>query len=165
MSLPTITSLEQMLPALKIWQQKLNSVLNSPVAPHAPFNFAASGGATGATGITLSWAIVKGADGYELQFSTNGNFSTAAIIGILGRIDATSFFDSTTVTSVKRYYRVRATAGTKNQPHSVKGAWSAPISVTSGSGATTYDSTSHTSGRTGWNRPINSGAGSRFFSP
>jgi hypothetical protein len=160
-SLPTITSLEQVLPTLKIWQQRINPVVNTPVPPHAPFNVSASGGAAGATGITVGWGIVKGSDGYEVQMSTNGNFESAVIIALLTNPAATSYFDSTTVTSVKRYYRVRATAGTANQPHSVKGIWSAAINATSGSGLVTHDQTTFTSGAGGWNRPSNPGIGNR----
>src|SRR6266550_4875570 len=154
MPLPTITSMEMAIPALKIWQQSLNSALNTPTPPRTPFNFTAAGGAAGATGITLNWEIVKDADGYEIQCSPTGDFSAAAIIATLTSIAATSYFDSTIVTTIKRYYRIRATAGSTNQPHVVKGIWSSPIAATSGSATTTYDQTSGTSGNTGYNRPI-----------
>jgi len=161
--LPVINSLEQLLPSLKVWQQALNPTLNLPVAPRTPFNLRATGGAAGATGITLNWDIVKGADGYEIQSSSNGDFSTAAIVATLTNGAATSWFDNTQVTSVKRWYRIRATNGTTQSPHYVKGPWSAPINNTSGSATTVYDQTSGTSGasQNGWNRGSNPGIGQR----
>jgi len=164
LTLPTITAMEQLLPALKIWQQQLNPVVNSPVAPHAPFNVAAAGGAAGATGITITWGVLPGVDGYEVQMSPNGDFTNATVIATLTNLAATSTFDSTVVTGVKRWYRVRGTAGTRNQPHTVKGIWSAPVAATSGSGLVTHDQTTFTSGATGWNRPTNPGVGNRVYS-
>lgn len=158
-SLPVISSLEQLLPALKIWQQAINPVINTPVAPRAPFNFHAVGGAAGATGITLNWESVKGADGYEIQSSTTGDFSTAPIIATLTNLASTSFFDSTAITSVKKWYRIRSTTGTTNSPHSIKGIWSSPIFNTSGSGTTSYD---QTTGGGGWSGGRNPGIGPRL---
>jgi hypothetical protein len=136
-NLPNINTLEEAIPTLKVWQQTLNQVVSSPPPPRTPFNFQAQEGATGVTGIALSWELVRGADGYEIQMSTTGDFSTASIIATLTSAVANTYFDNTISTSVKRYYRIRATAGTANSPHSVKGIWSAPISQTSGSGTTT----------------------------
>jgi hypothetical protein len=160
-SLPIISSLEQLLPTLKIWQQTLNPLTNTPVPPRPPFNLRATGGASGATGITLNWELVTGADGYEIQSSSTGDFSNASIIATLTNIASTSWFDSTTVTSVKKYYRIRATIGTTNAPHSIKGAWSASISNTSGSGTTTYDQTSGNTGTGGFTGGRDSGIGPR----
>jgi hypothetical protein len=140
--LPTINSLEQLLPNLKLWQQTINPTLNLPTVPRSPFNFRASGGAVGSTGVALSWEVVKGADGYEIQSSTNGDFSTAPVIATLTTNLAMSWFDSTVITSVKRWYRIRSTNGTTRAPHYLKGIWSAPIIATSGSNTTTYDQTS-----------------------
>ena len=122
-----------------------------------------TGGATGATGITLTWDVVKGSDGYEIQASPTGDFSNASIIASITGQVGTSFFDSTTTTGVTRYYRIRATAGTQSQPHSIKGIWSSPISVASGSGATTYGNSSGSSGSSGWNRPRNGGSRGGLF--
>lgn len=165
-SLPGINSLQELLPTLKIWQQRMNTVIDTPVAPRSPFNFQAVGGVVGATGITLSWEIVKGADGYEIQSSPTGDFSTAPIIAALTSPVATSWFDSTITTGVKRYYRIRSTVGTTNAPHTIKGQWTAPIFVTSGSGTTTYDQTSGgSSGTGGWSRGNNPGIGPRPLLP
>jgi hypothetical protein len=161
-SLPGINSLQELLPALKIWQQSLTPVISAPVPPRSPFSFSANGGAAGATGITLNWEVVRGADGYEVQSSTNGDFSAAPIIAALQSVVATSFFDSTVVTNIKRYYRMRATNGSHAAPHSIKGAWTAVISATSGSGTTTFDQVSKSSGTGGWNAGNNPGIGSRF---
>lgn len=159
-SLPTINSLDQAVSQLKVWQQSLNQVVSIPKAPRTPFNFQAAGAAAGVTGIPLSWEQVSGADGYEIQMSQTGDFSSAGIIATLPSPAATSYFDNTISTGAKRYYRIRATSGTTNQPQSVKGIWSAPITQTSGSPTTTYDTSSATSGAAGWNRP--SGTGSRL---
>lgn len=157
MPLPTIHSAKE-FPKLKIWQQSLNRVIDQPKAPRTPFNFQASGGAAGVLGNSLSWDRVLGADGYQIQMSQTGDFSFAAVIATLTSPVATSYFDNTVSSSVKRYYRIRATAGTTNQPQSVQGIWSAPISQTSGSATTSYDTVSGSSGNAGWNRPSGGGA-------
>lgn len=153
MSLPTINTLDRAVSQLKVWQQSLNPVLATPKAARTPFNFQAAGGATGVLGITLSWEAVPGADGYEVQMSPTGDFSTAVTIVNLTSAAATSFYDNTATSAVKRYYRIRSTSGTTSQPHSVPGIWSAPISQTSGSGNTTHDTVSFSSGNQGWNGP------------
>lgn len=160
-SLPSINSLQQLLPTLKIWQQTINPSVNAPTPPRTPFNFRAIGGASGATGVTLNWELVRGADGYQVQSSPTGDFSNASIVATLNSAAAISWFDSTIASGVKRYYRIRATTGTVNQPQSVFGVWSAPISSTSGNGTTSYDQTSGSSGSGGWNSGRNSGIGGR----
>jgi hypothetical protein len=165
MSLPTINSLESLLPMLKIWQQTINPAISVPPIPRSPFNFRAMGGATGTIGIALSWEQVAGADGYQIQSSPTGDFSTAPIVATLSSISATSFFDNTIVTGVKRWYRIRSTSGTIANPQSVQGTWTAPIYATSGSGTTTYDtvssSTGINNGNRGWNNNVNPGFGPR----
>lgn len=162
-SLPIISSLQELLPTLKIWQQTINPTINTPVPPRAPFNLHAIGGTAGATGITLNWEVVSGADGYEIQSSSTGDFSSAPIIATLTNVASTSWFDNTAVTNIKKWYRIRATIGTTNAPHAIKGAWSAPIFNTSGSGTTVYDQTTGTSGSGGWSGGRNPGIGSRRF--
>jgi len=152
-SLPTIVNLERAVPTLKLWQQQLNQGISSPQPPRTPFNFHASGGASGSRSITLNWETISGADGYQIQMSATGDFSSAPIIATISNTAATSWSDDTVVTSVKRWYRIRSTAGTSFQPQSVQGIWSAPIISTSGNNATTYDQTSGTSGNGGWNKP------------
>lgn len=157
-SLPTIHSANEAPRKLKIWQQQLNPVVNQPKAPRTPFNFQASGGAAGVLGNQLSWDRVQGADGYQIQMSSTGDFSSAQVIATLTSPVATSYFDNTVQSAVKRYYRIRSTSGTTNQPQSVQGIWSAPISQTSGSATTSYDTVSGSSGRSGWNSPRAGGA-------
>ena len=161
-NLPTITSLELLIPNLKIWQHALAPTVNIPPTPRPPFNFRAVGGAVGATGVTLQWEIVQGADGYQIQSSNTGDFSNASIIATTHELAATSWFDSTISTGVKRYYRIRATSGTTNQPQTIFGQWSAPISNSSGSNTTVYDSITNTSGRGGWSTGRNPGIGPRL---
>lgn len=153
-ALPTIHSANEAPRKLKIWQQQLNPVVNQPKPAATPFNFQAAGGASGVLGISLSWNRVPGADGYQIQMSPTGDFSSAAIIATLTSPVATSYFDNTVQSSVTRYYRIRSTSGTTNQPQSVQGIWSAPISQTSGSATTSYDTVSGSSGNAGWNRPL-----------
>jgi hypothetical protein len=92
---------------------------------------------------------VPGATGYEVQVSQNGDFSTAPIVATSSDPSATSHVDNTITNGVKRWYRVRSTAGTTNQPNAVKGRWTAPVISTSGSGTTTYDQVTHS---TMWRR-------------
>ena len=157
-SLPTITSLQGLFAGLAQWQQALNPVITAPVPVRPPFNFTAAGGAAGATGISLTWERVAGADGYQLQRSATGDFSSATTIATLRSPVATSFFDSTVVTGTKYYYRVSSTAGTIQQPQSINGAWSSPISATSGNAQTTYDTS------TAGQQTSNPGIGPRNYS-
>lgn len=145
-SLPVISSLEQLLPALKLWQQTLNPSVNVPPQPRIPFNFRSSSG-IGTPHTTLQWESVQGADGYQIQSSSNGDFSTpttATIIAALRGQTSTSWTDALSASGVKRWYRIRATAGTVNQPQVIFGVYSAPIIATSGSGAIVYDKVSST---------------------
>jgi len=124
--LPNITQTSDILQRLQTWRITLQNALrqNAPARqPQVPFNFQATN-ARG--GITLSWAAVPGADGYEIQSSSNGDFSTANIV-VVGSQAQTSLFDSLGGPPTTRYYRIRSTAGTANAPHSVKGSWSASI--------------------------------------
>lgn len=141
MALPTITSPQQLLGGLKQWQQQLNPAVSLPPEPRAPFNLRISSGT--ATN-SLSWEKVSGAQGYEVQVSQNGDFTSAPIITTPSDSSATSHVDPTIVNGVKRWYRIRTTTGTANQPGLLKSAWSAPVISTSGSGTTTYDQLTHT---------------------
>ena len=163
-SLPTITTPEMLVATLKIWQQKLQPALAVVAIPRCPFNFRVAGNATGATGLTLNWEQVYGADGYQIQMSTNGDFSTASVIATLTNPAATAWFDSTAVTGVQRWYRIRSTAGTVSKPQSVFSVWSAPAANTSGSGTTTYNPIINNSGSDGWNPP-NRGGNSGYRNP
>lgn len=151
-NLPTINSLEELLPALKVWQQKLRPVVGVPKAPRTPFNFRASSGAS-ATGNALSWEFINGADGYVVYRSDNGNFSNPSIIARITDAKQLSYFDGLGASGITKYYRIAGTAGTDNQPQVIVGKQSATIKATSGSGTTTFDQTSGSSGNTGWNHP------------
>jgi hypothetical protein len=147
-TLPTITTAEHLVPTLKIWERKLNAGLSAQPAPRMVVNLRADGGAVGSTGITLTWESVPGADGYQLQSAGSypslfGDFSNAPIIATIAATGATSWVDHTGITTVTRFYRIRATAGTANQPQSVPGPWSAPVKQTSGANNIVYDKTSY----------------------
>ena len=146
MALPTITSPQQILGGLKQWQKQLEPSVSLPVEPRPPWNLRITGGTSANT---LSWETVPGATGYEVQVSQNGDFSTAPIVATSSDPSATSHVDNTVTNGVKRWYRVRSTADTTNQPNAVKGRWSAPVISTSGSGVTTYDQVTHS---TMWRR-------------
>jgi hypothetical protein len=155
MALPTITSPQQILGGLKRWQQQLDPSVSLPVEPRPPWNLRITGG----TALnSLSWEPVPGAGGYEIQVSQNGDFSNAPIIATPTDGGATSHVDNTAVNGVKKWYRVRSTAGTTNQPNALKGLWSAPVISTSGSGTTTYDQVTHSkTWRTGQTLPLGIG--------
>lgn len=121
--------LQQLLPQLK-----RNAV--QPVPPRTPRNLRSTGVASGNA---VSWETVPGADGYELQMTPNGDFSTAATV----QSGAPTTYNDIVPAGTKRWYRVRPTAGTPSQPGIIKGNWSAPIISVGNSGATTYDQTTH----------------------
>jgi len=151
-TLPTITGPGNLYSNLKLWQQTINPVVNAPRPPRSPFNFSAKSVAA-TTGILLSWELVKGADGYKIYFSDNGDFSSHSQLLIqITNVAQTNYFDNIGVTGQKRWYRISATTGTANAPQSVEGTQSAPISNSTGSGTTSQDNTSHTSGSGGWNK-------------
>jgi len=158
-ALPTITTLQALLPSLKIWQQKIQPALGNVPVPRCPFNFRASGGPTGTTFVVLNWEQVSGTDGYEIQASSTGDFSTATTIATFKSPVATAYVDSTVTTGVQKWYRIRSTAGTLAKPQSVTSVWSAPVSNTSGSGTTSYNPINNNSGRGGWNPPSRGGGG------
>jgi len=152
-SLPIVYSLAELIPTLKVWQQSLNLPLRLPQLPRIPFNFRATSGPAGTLIITLRWERVVGSDGYQLQSSMNGDFSSVNVAPILATIrgsEAIIWVDSPGI-STKRWYRIRATAGTASQPQSVLSPWSAPIIQISGSGNVVYDQVSSTAGVNGWN--------------
>lgn len=157
MSVPAITSLNDIVSKLNLWRQQINPLVSQPILPRSPFNFQAQGGIAGTTGILLGWDQVPHADGYEIQSSPTGDFSTVGVSVVIDNGAQTSYFDSLGVASTKRYYKIRATGGTVAQPHTIKGTLTAAISATSGSGTTSYDNTSHQSGGGAWNPPGGSG--------
>lgn len=140
MPIPSVARahLAQLLPVLK-------PIAVRPVPPRTPWNFRAT---ANSSGNALSWESVPGADGYELQMTTNGDFSTASTV-FAGA--ATTFTDAV-ASGTKRWYRVRPFARTR-QDEIVPGTWSAPLISTSGSGTTTYDQTTHTAAWQSGRRP------------
>jgi|SRR6516164_5261516 hypothetical protein len=136
-SLPTITTLEQLLPAIKVWQQKLNTVLEKGRVLRPPFNLRASS-VTGARAILLEWEVVPGADGYEISVSSNGDFSDEQVLQVQTSPLATSYVHSLSASGITQYYRVSATSGTVANPQSVIGAPSAPVSIASGHNGTVF---------------------------
>lgn len=160
-ALPTITTLESAIPYLKIWQQRLNPLLNVALPVRCPFNFNVTG-ATGTSGLTLNWESVKGADGYRIYFSTTGDFSSSTLLTVITNAAQTSFYDNMGASGVKRWYRISATSGTVTAPQSFESVLSAPISASSGTAGTTYDNTSSTSGGGGWSTGGGSGGSGRI---
>lgn len=129
--LPSITNTQDFIRDIKKWQTKLNPLVQKPRTPIAPYNFSAT---RQRGGITLSWAKVVGADGYEILRSPNGDFSTATLIPIRNP-SQTGYFDALTTSGgtgpVTMFYRIRATNGTFSQPGSAKGILSGIVTISS----------------------------------
>ena len=150
--LPTIQNTAHIVLQLKQWQAKLNGVLRNPNPLRSPVNFRAAS-ASSATNIALSWDAIPNADGYEIESSTNGDFSafeTGATPIVIGNGTQTTYSDAVGAASQSRWYRIRATSSVNSDRHASKGTWTAPIKATSGSGTTVYDQVSHAAG---WNVP------------
>jgi hypothetical protein len=124
-TIPTISS----LPELAQWRHALKNSIKSVAAPMIPWNFQVT---SKQGGNFLTWTSVKGADGYEVDVSTTGDFSTNITTIPLRSSVQTSYFDSVPTAQggapATRWYQVRATSGTVSQPHSVKGLNSGVIS-------------------------------------
>jgi len=133
-NLPTIPG----SPHFKIWARTLAPSVQSSFAPKAPWNFKAEGKTDG---ILLTWTTVKGADGYELVRSDDGDFSTGLTIISLPQQQQNSYFDALGATSVTRSYKIRATSGTIAKPHVARGPLSGIVTETSGSGTSASDTT------------------------
>jgi hypothetical protein len=140
MALQTITSPHQIVGGLKQWQQQLNPFRLAPRGATAPVEPSYR-----RRHIDKRSLLGKGprAHGYEVQVSSNGDFLNAPIITTSSDSSATTHVDNTIVNGVKRWYRIRTTTGTTNQPGLLKSLWSAPVISTSGSGTTTYDQVTH----------------------
>lgn len=131
MALPTITDASQLPQYLKVWQTELAPLLKKALVPRIPWNFAIT---SKQGGNYATWQGVAEADGYILDISTTGDFSTGAItVPLLGQ-NNTAYFDNVPTAGgaapAIRYYRVRATAGTTANPQSVSGRPSQVISST-----------------------------------
>lgn len=136
-ALPTVIDPKQQQDVQKNTQVTLGSVITLPSTPIAPWNFAAK---NQRGGVLLSWSSIvpnqgsapspgasKGkqvlsADGYELQRSDTGDFSSGKYISIPIRDPAqNTYFDSLGGAPQTKYYRLRATNGTGNNPYVVHG--------------------------------------------
>jgi hypothetical protein len=144
-SLPSVGSFSQLQQYMGTWKHNLTRVLQRPIGPRVPPNFRITN-ARG--GFRLEWAFTEGADGYEIQRSDDGSFSSNVVTIPVRHRDQTSYFDPMGGAAVERYYRVRATAGTENAPHSVGGPFSTSVSHTSidASDTVTVPSTNYDNG-------------------
>lgn len=126
-TIPIITN----IPQLAQWQSALRQTLIAPVAPPIPANFTV---ASKQGGNYLQWAAVKGADGYVVEVSSNGDFSVLLTAHKLPGNDAVTHFDAVPTSSgaapSARYYRVRGTSGTQKNPQSVVGRPTAVLTAT-----------------------------------
>jgi len=126
-TIPTITA----IPGLAQWQAGLRQTLFSPTSPPIPANFAV---ASKQGGNYLTWSAVKGADGYQVQVSANGDFATILTAYLLPGNNANAYFDTVPTAAgaapTIRYYRVAATAGTVKNPQSVLGKPTSVLSST-----------------------------------
>ena len=122
---------EDMAGFLKTWSMSLRSVTRRPPVLKAPRNFSAT---SQRGGILLNWAVREGADGYEILRSDTPDFSSPVILRLAGGRQ-TAYFDtlggSATTQTYTKYYKIRATSGTDEQPQSVVGALSGIVSNTS----------------------------------
>lgn len=128
-SIPTISS----IPELQQWRQAVKSSLVKIPVPKIPWNFSV---VSKQGGNYLSWQVVKGADGYIVDVSPTGDFSSATVfssVKLRGNQNITYFHTVPTVQGaapVKQFYRVRATSGSTQQPQAVEGLNSGVISST-----------------------------------
>lgn len=109
-------------PGLAQWRQALQNSTKSVATPRIPWNFQV---ANKQGGNYLTWQSVSGADGYVVDISSSGDFSTGVTSITLPGNDNTAYFHTVPTaqgaTPAVMYYRIRATAGTTNQPQSVQG--------------------------------------------
>jgi hypothetical protein len=140
--IPTITDTRQLARYLKNWERGITPSLQVARTPKIPWNLKAEGKTNG---ILLTWNTVPGADGYEILRSANADpdFSTTTNITIIAvrQAQQDSYFDDLGAASVKRHYKIRATAGTISKPYSVAGPFSGIVTETSDSGTSDSDTT------------------------
>jgi len=126
-TIPTIST----IPQLAQWQAGLRANIMRVLAPPVPANLSVT---SKQGGNYVTWSTVKGADGFELDVSENGDMSNVLSTVALPSSQNTAYFDTVPVqggsTPKTRYYRVRATAGTVQNPHNVKGVSSSVVSST-----------------------------------
>ena len=149
MPLPYISRADDLYRSLELWRQQIQRSLNRPPNLKAPLNFRASAPTTTPSSILLEWASVRGADGYEIQRSDNGDFAAGAYKSFfIDNGKQTAYLDNVGASGVTRYYRILALSGTIQEPHSRRGIPSAVIQPTSSSGGTSYDGGTND----GWNK-------------
>ena len=150
-SLPTIRTYGDLLPYLKRWGQAINPLLKRVDTPAAPYRFRVT---NQRGGNLLEWDAVDNVDGYEILKSTSGDFDEGTSFETIAlRSDQhTSYFDglsgSGAAVTVQRYYKLRATAGTTQNPHVIKGLLTGIVTATTidpadtaTAGGTTEDTT------------------------
>lgn len=119
------------IPALAQWQAGLRQTLKTAIAPPVVANFSV---ASKQGGNYLTWAVMKAADGYQVEISSAGDFSTLLTSIQLPGNSSTAYFDTVPTSAggapAIRYYRVRATAGTTKAPQSVLGKPTSVLSST-----------------------------------
>lgn len=118
-------------PILTQWRQALTRTLRRTQTPTVPWNFRIT---PKRGGLLLEWERVTtiGADGYELVRSDDADFSEATITITVENNLQTAYFDAIALSGAAlptRYYKIRATAGTKDNPRSVKGVLSGIVSA------------------------------------
>lgn len=141
-NLPTIPG----SPHFKIWARSLASSVQGVLAQKAPWLFKAEGKTDG---ILLTWAVVVGADGYEIWKSEDADFSAFVTIIPINQQQQDSYFDALGATSVTRSYKIRSTSGTVAKPHTARGPLSGIVTETSGSGTSAFDTTTTDSTQSG----------------
>ena len=140
MPLPFISRSDDLYRSLEIWRQQIQRSLNRAIRLKAPLNLRASSPTTTPSSNLIEWVAVRGADGYEIQRSDNGNFDTGAYKStFVDNGKQTAFLDEVGASAITRYYRILALGGTVQEPHSRRGIPSAVIVATSNSGGTNYD--------------------------
>ena len=131
MGFPTIDNTGLLIQYLQQWQTTLNKLNLNIQTPQIPWNFQVK---SQQGGNQLSWGKVPVGDGYEVLISNNGDFSTGITIATIPNVSMTSYFDPVSTangaTPAKRYYQLRATNGTAQQPHTVKGNVTGTLSST-----------------------------------
>lgn len=141
-ALPVITDSRQMVPVLAKWRSALRQAVRTALPAPTPFNFQAKGIRGG---IQLTWGKVgetkaigqlgetaaAGPDGYEILRSLSGDFSSDLIVIPIRDSKQTQYVDNVGGAVTTCSYRIRATSGTAEQPHSVKGQDSGTVKASS----------------------------------
>lgn len=106
---------------LEVWRKALKPIVKNIRTPSIPWNFTAT---NKRGGNLLSWNPVTGSDGYEITRSDNADFSSGTTTITVNNGTQSQYFDAIAIagaTLPTKYYKLKATAGTVNAPHTVKG--------------------------------------------